>query len=84
MSKTILLTDVTDDEYTMWQESAARAGVSLSAFVLSELRQDPALLPHDDFMTLLRRRERAPVPLTSAELIREMRGPLPESDDEPS
>ncbi|HVR37580.1 MAG TPA: hypothetical protein VMU84_00675 [Thermoanaerobaculia bacterium] len=83
MCRTIELRHVEESEYATWEAAASRAGVPLSEYLLRQLRWLDGSMPHKEFMRFLRRREtEGPKNLTSAEIIREMRGPIGPDDDD--
>ena len=55
---------------------AAREGMSLSAYVLRELERTLDVPPIEDVLARLRSREPVESSISSADLIREIRGPL--------
>jgi hypothetical protein len=68
MGKTLEINDVPDVVHDSLAVKASAQGLSLSAYVLGEL-QRIAKKPH-------------PWEMTSADIIRELRGPLPDDDPE--
>ena len=82
MPKTIQVRDVPDEVHREAKARAAREGISLSDYVLRvlELSLDvPAFEeapPVEDALARLRSREPVESSISSAEIIREIRGPL--------
>ena len=76
MSKMIQVRNVPDEVHREAKARAARERLSLSAYVLRELERSLEVPPIEDVLARLRSREPVESPLSSAEIIREIRGPL--------
>ncbi|MDE2640460.1 MAG: hypothetical protein OXI03_07750 [Chloroflexota bacterium] len=76
MSKMIQVRNVPDEVHREAKARAAREGMSLSAYVLRELERTLDVPPIEDVLARLRSREPVESSISSADLIREIRGPL--------
>ena len=86
MSTTINIRNVPDELYREATARAARAGMSLSAYVLSELTwaleaspEEPDAPPVEEILARIAAREPVRTPETAAEVVRAIRGPLREA-----
>lgn len=86
MPTTINIRNVPDELYREATARAARAGMSLSAYVRSELTwafeaspEEPDAPPVEDVLARIAAREPVRTPETATEAIRAIRGPLPEA-----
>jgi len=73
MSKMIQLRNVPDDLHRSLKSRAAMAGMSLSDYLLQEIKEIAARPTLAELRERLHRRETVSVPLDSARLIREER-----------
>lgn len=82
MPKTIQVRNVPDEVHREATARAAREGISLSAYVLRVLERSlevpliDEVRPVEEVLAQLRSREPVESPVSSAEIIREIRGPL--------
>ena len=76
MSKMIQGRNVPDEAHREAKARAAREGLSLSAYVLQELERPLDVPPIEETLARLRSLEPVESSMTSAEMIREIRGPL--------
>ena len=76
MAKTIQVRNVPDEVHREAKARAAREGISLSAYVLRELERTLDGPPVEEVLARLRSLEPVESPMSSAEIIREIRGPL--------
>lgn len=76
MSKTIQIRGVPDEVYAVLRALAAKAGMSLSAFVLMELRGLAVRPKREEFLKRLARRKPVELRVSAAQIVRKMRGPL--------
>ena len=76
MLKMIQVRNVPDDVHREAKARAAREGLSLSAYVLRELERTLDVPTIEEALARLRSREPVESSMTSAEMIREIRGPL--------
>jgi len=73
MPKTIQLRNVPDSLHRKLKSKAARAGISLSDYLLREIREIANRPTLEDFQRRLRRRKPVVLPVSAAENIREER-----------
>jgi plasmid stability protein len=73
MPKTIQLRNVPDSLHRKLKSRAARAGISLSDYLLREIREIANRPTLEDFQRRLRRRKPVVLPVSAAENIREER-----------
>jgi antitoxin FitA len=71
--KTLQIRHVPDDVHRILKARAAMAGMSLSEYMLAELKRTTEQPTRDEVMDSLRRRERHDLPVPAADIIREMR-----------
>jgi plasmid stability protein len=76
MSKTIQIRGIPDEVHAVLRARAAKAGMSLSAFVLMELRGLAVRPTREEFLKRLARRKPAELRVSAAQIVRKMRGPL--------
>ncbi len=70
MSKMIQIRNVPDDVHREAKVRAARAGMSLSDFLLAELKRTLALPPVDELLDRIAQRQRPALAETPAEAVR--------------
>lgn len=73
----IQIRNVPDDVHRALKAKAARLGISLSDYLLSEIRPLADLPTVEELVDRIRARRRAGAGVDGAALIRELRGPLP-------
>jgi plasmid stability protein len=71
--KTLQIRHVPDDVHRILKARAALAGMSLSEYMLAELRRTTQQPTRDEVLESLRRRERADLPVPAADIVRESR-----------
>jgi plasmid stability protein len=71
--KTLQIRHVPDDVHRILKARAAMAGMSLSEYMLAELRRTTQQPTRDEVLDGLRRRERADLPVSAADIVRELR-----------
>ena len=71
--KTLQIRHVPDDVHRILKARAAMAGMSLSEYMLAELRRTTQQPTRDEVLEHLRRRERADLPVPAADIVRELR-----------
>jgi antitoxin FitA len=71
--KTLQIRHVPDDVHRILKARAAMAGMSLSEYMLAELRRTTQQPTRDEVLESLRRRERADLPVPAADIVRESR-----------
>ena len=71
--KTLQIRHVPDDVHRILKARAAMAGMSLSEYMLAELRRTTQQPTRDEVLDGLRRRERADLPVPAADIVRELR-----------
>ena len=71
--KTLQIRHVPDDVHRILKARAALAGMSLSEYMLAELERTTQQPTRDEVLDRLRRRERPDLPVSAADVIREMR-----------
>jgi plasmid stability protein len=71
--KTLQIRHVPDDVHRVLKARAAMAGMSLSEFMLAELKRTTEQPTRDEVLDRLRRAERPDLPVPAADVIREMR-----------
>jgi antitoxin FitA len=71
--KTLQIRHVPDDVHRILKARAAMAGMSLSEYMLAELRRSTQQPTRDEVLDRLRRRERADLPVPAADIVRESR-----------
>jgi len=71
--KTLQIRHVPDDVHRILKARAALAGMSLSEYMLAELRRTTQQPTRDEVLDSLRRRERADLPVPAADIVRESR-----------
>ena len=76
MPKTIQVRNVPDEIHREAKARAAHEGISLSAYVLRELERSLEISTAEEVLARLRSLEPVESPMSSADLIREIRGPL--------
>jgi plasmid stability protein len=64
---------VPDEVHRVLKARAALAGMSLSEYMLAELRRTTQQPTRDEVLESLRRRERADLPVPAADIVRESR-----------
>jgi antitoxin FitA len=74
MSKTIQLRNVPDRLHRILRARAAKAGVSLSDYLLAEIREVAERPTLAEFRERLHKRKPVLAPLDTARLVREQRG----------
>ncbi len=72
----IQVRNVPDEVHREAKARAARAGISLSAYVLRELERSLEISTAEEVLARLRSLEPVESSISSAEIIREIRGPL--------
>ena len=77
----IQIRNVPDDLHRELKARAALAGMSLSDYLLRTLRREVDRPSREEWFHQLEQLERVEGGPSSAEIIRELRGPLPTSDD---
>jgi plasmid stability protein len=77
MEKTLQIRHVPEDVHRTLKARAALAGMSLSDYLLQELRQLAERPTLEELRQRLHQRQPVAEPLDAAALIREARGPLP-------
>ncbi|MCG8469137.1 MAG: hypothetical protein MJB57_13185 [Gemmatimonadetes bacterium] len=77
MAKMIQIRDVPDTFHQELKARAALAGQSLSEYLLALLRQASSQATPEEMRAILRSRRRYTLEESSADIIRERRGPLP-------
>jgi plasmid stability protein len=71
--KTLQIRHVPDEVHRILKARAALAGMSLSEYMLAELRRTTQQPTRDEVLESLRRRERADLPVPAADIVRESR-----------
>ena len=71
--KTLQIRHVPDEVHRVLKARAALAGMSLSEYMLAELRRTTQQPTRDEVLDSLRRRERADLPVPAADIVRESR-----------
>jgi len=71
--KTLQIRHVPDEVHRVLKARAALAGMSLSEYMLAELRRTTQQPTRDEVLESLRRRERADLPVPAADIVRESR-----------
>ena len=77
MAKMIQIRNVPDEFHQELKARAALAGQSLSEYLLTLLRQASSQATPEEMRAILRHRRRYTLEESSADIIRERRGPLP-------
>ncbi len=77
MSKMIQIRNVPDEVHRVLKARAARAGMSLSDFLLREITRAAERPTLDDFFRRVRQREPVVLDEDPAVTIRKLRGPMP-------
>ena len=76
MSKIISIRNVPDKVHRILKKRAKTARMSMTAYVLKELEKMVERPTLEELQERLRSREPVTLPISSAEIIREMRGPI--------
>ena len=71
--KTLQIRHVPDDVHRILKARAALAGMSLSEYMLAELRRTTQQPTRDEVLDRLRQRARADLPVPAADIVRESR-----------
>jgi plasmid stability protein len=71
--KTLQIRHVPEDVHRILKARAAMAGMSLSEYMLAELRRTTQQPTRDEVLDSLRRRERPDLPVPAADIVRELR-----------
>ena len=77
MSKMIQIRNVPDSLHRELKSRAALAGMSLSEYLTSELQRIVQKPSKADWFRRLREHPRVETDISAAEIVREMRGPIP-------
>lgn len=79
MAKTV---EIPDELHEQLEARARREGVSLPELFARELARAAAKRPLDDILDEVVADPAVDLPVSTADILRELRGPLPEADDD--
>jgi plasmid stability protein len=77
MSKMIQIRNVPDDLHRRLKARAAERGLSLSDYLLQMAEREASRVSWEEMSERIRKRGRVSVKTRPADIIREMRGPIP-------